>query len=143
MLVSGFGPLLIDMVCKYSQLHNERQIRPRTRTRQPHYITTPTRVGALSQSHPGLCGTPVGPGKDTNGTRGPAGRLWVARQQVTTRHDQDKDETKFTASTSDDEHLNTNMVRAWRRLDFAVREQVLNMGALVLDPCEEAFSAPF
>ena len=29
-------------------------------------------VGALSQSHPGLCGTPVGPGKDTHGTPVPA-----------------------------------------------------------------------
>ena len=28
-------------------------------------------VRALSQSHLGLCGTPVGPGKDTHGTLGP------------------------------------------------------------------------
>ena len=27
------------------------------------------RTGALAQSHPGLCGTLVGPGKDTHGTR--------------------------------------------------------------------------
>ena len=36
--------------------------------------TTQRRVGALPQSHPGLCGTLVGPGKDTHGTPVPLRR---------------------------------------------------------------------
>ena len=37
------------------------------------------RVRTLPQSHPGLCDTPVGPGKDTHGTQGARtreGRRW-------------------------------------------------------------------
>ena len=143
MFVSGFGPLLIDMVCKYSQLHNEREIRARTRTRQPHTITTPTRVGALSQSHPGLCGTPVGPGKDTHGTRGPVREKAVGGPSTSHHATRPRQRRDQVYSVTSDEHLKTNMVGAWHGFDFAVREQVLNVGALVLDPREGAFSAPF
>ena len=45
--------------------------------------TTDTIVGALPQGHPGLCGTPVGPGKETHGTPVPEqGRPWVGPQQL-------------------------------------------------------------
>ena len=36
-----------------------------------------------------------------------------------------------------------DMVRAWHGLGFAVRDQVVHVGALVLEPCEGAFSASF
>ena len=71
---------------KYSQLRmiaHERDVR--TRAQGTHDVTTPThttRVGALPQSHPGLCGTPVGPGNDTHGTPVPTqweGRGWLDR----------------------------------------------------------------
>ena len=59
---------------------------------QPHTI----RVGALPQSHPGLCGTLVGPGKDTHGTSVPKqGRLWVAKMTSDKRQqDTDKSQDK-------------------------------------------------
>ena len=68
-----------------------------TRAHRTQDVTTPTthttRVGALPQSHPGLCGTPVGPGKDTHGTPVPEqGRLWVARQAP--RHDDKQTTTR-------------------------------------------------
>ena len=52
------------------------------------------RLGALLQSHPGLCGTPVGPGKDTHGTLvplrrkvvgGPTNKHHATRSRQTTR----------------------------------------------------------
>ena len=62
------------ILCKYSQLHLHVKHDHEHHDQQPRQ-----RVGALSQSHPGPCGTPVGPGKDTLGPY--AGRPWVARQQ--------------------------------------------------------------
>ena len=69
-------------VCKYSQLHmsvkhdHEHQRKDATTPTTP--TTTQRRLGALPQSHPGLCGTLVGPGKDTHGTPVPEreGRGW-------------------------------------------------------------------
>ena len=60
------------IICKYSQLHmsvkhdheHERTEHMMPRLQQPHQRT----VGALPQSRPGLCGTLVDLGKDTNGT---------------------------------------------------------------------------
>ena len=60
-----------------------------------------TRIVALPQSHPGLCGTPVGPGKDTHGTPVPdrERRGWpnatstkttTAKRQPDTDQSQDK-----------------------------------------------------
>ena len=56
--------------------------------------TARTRVGALPHSHPGLCGTLVGPGKDTHGT--PVllrreGRGWPETRSTRHHHN---DETK-------------------------------------------------
>ena len=57
---------------KYSQLHHDHD-----HAQEHDYLTTsrlqqPRQwVGVLSKSHPGLCGTPVGPCKDTHGTLGP------------------------------------------------------------------------
>ena len=75
----------------------------------------PTRqwVGALPQSHPGLCGTPVSPGKDTRGTRGPArgkavGRGWPTTSTTTTDkrpHDKDRSEPNVLSATSADTHV--------------------------------------
>ena len=48
---------------------------------------THTRVGALQQSHPGLCGTLVGPGKDTHGTPVPPWRKAVGGPTQAPRHD--------------------------------------------------------
>ena len=48
-------------------------------------VTSQQWVGALSQSHPGLCGTPVGPGKDTHSTLGP-----VRERHVRTTRPNDK-----------------------------------------------------
>ena len=57
--------------CKYCQLdmnashdHDDENDCHTTSRFQP----TRQRVGALPQSHPGLCGTPVGPGMVTHGT---------------------------------------------------------------------------
>ena len=40
----------------------------RTEHTMSRFQATQRRVGALPQSHLGLCGTLVGPGKDTHGT---------------------------------------------------------------------------
>ena len=58
-----------------------------TRAHRTQDATTPTsthtRVGSLSQGHPGLCDTPVGPGRTPTVYVGPyAGRPLVARQQL-------------------------------------------------------------
>ena len=60
---------------------------------QPHTI----RVGALPQSHPGLCGTPVGPGKDTHGTPVPKqeGCGWPATTSTKTQTNDDKTQTSL------------------------------------------------
>ena len=84
-------------LCKYSQLHmryiqslthpsthvtRERTERKTSRL-QSTTTTTPRRVGSLPQGHPGLWGTPVGPGRTPtvhlclNG-----GRPWVARRNL-------------------------------------------------------------
>ena len=77
--------------------------------------TTPRRIGALPQSHPGLCGTPVGLGRDSHGTPVPEqGRPWVARnnlheddhRQTTTRHRPVSRQTSV-QETSADTHLET------------------------------------
>ena len=55
----------IDGNCQYSQLHMsvERERKEHTTSRlQQHQ--QPHQEGLAPQSHPGLCGTPVGPGKD-------------------------------------------------------------------------------
>ena len=62
----------------------------RTRAQGTHDVTTPThttRVGALPQSHPGLCGTLVGAGKDTHGTPVPLRRKAVGGPTATPRDD--------------------------------------------------------
>ena len=76
----------------------EHERKARTTSRLQQHTT---RVGALPQSHPGLCSTPVGPSKDTHGTPVPKqGRPWVAQQQATTRDaqqhtDQSQDKRAF------------------------------------------------
>ena len=70
----------------------------RRRTNRTH------RVGALPQSHPGLCGTLLGPGKDTDDTPVPlreGGRGWPKTRF--TRHHQN-DMTKVTAPRLGDQH---------------------------------------
>ena len=58
---------------------------------------TPRRVGALPQSHPGLCGTSVGPGKDTHGTQVPyrEGRGWSAAASTKTTTNDNKTPTSL------------------------------------------------
>ena len=45
--------------------HEHERTECKTSQLQPTRTTT---VGALPQSHPGLCGTPMGPGKHTHST---------------------------------------------------------------------------
>ena len=76
--------------CKYSQLHmsvrhdheHERTERKTSRLQPTH-----TSVGVLPQSHPGLCGTQVGPGKDTHGTPVPQRRKAVSGPTQAPRDD--------------------------------------------------------
>ena len=89
--------------CKYSQLHmSVRHDHEHERTEHNMSRLQPThrRVGALPQSHPGLCGTPVGPGKDTHGTPVPGreGRGWPdtsSTKRPLTRDDHMADESKW------------------------------------------------
>ena len=87
------------LYCKCSQLHmsvKHDHEHERTEHLMPRLqpTTTPRTVGALQQSHPGLCGTLVGPGKDTHGTPVPdrEGRGWPkvtsTRRPTTTRQKQ-------------------------------------------------------
>ena len=82
-----------DGVCKYCQLHmSVRHDAEHARTERK---TSRLRDGSLSQGHPGLCDTPVGPSKTLTVHGSPyAGRPWVARKlhDVTTdkRHTTDK-----------------------------------------------------
>ena len=111
--------IVIFTICKYSQLHmsvmhdHEHELKAHTRRHDSNKHTT--RVVALPQSHPGLCGTPVGPGKDTHGTPVPEqGRPWVARRnlhETTTDNTTDKvlRQTCF-QETSADRPLYTYMV---------------------------------
>ena len=98
-----------QLKCKYSQLHmsyNQLLSRPSThverereehvRSRlQQHQQPHKERVGALPQSHPGLCGTPVGPGKDTHGTPVPdrEGRGWPTTSSTKTTTDKRQQDT--------------------------------------------------
>ena len=67
---------------------HEHERKAHTTSRLQQHTTS---FGALPQSHPGLCGTPVGPGKDTHGTPVPdQGRPWVAHNQL---HDTTTDYT--------------------------------------------------
>ena len=81
------------MYTSYNQLlthpstHVESERKAHTTSRLQQH--TQRWVGALSQSHPGLCGTPVGPGKDTHGTSVPKqGRpsTKTTKRHPTTRH---------------------------------------------------------
>ena len=54
--------------------------------------------GVLPQSHPGLCGTPVGPGKDTHGTPVPLRRKAVGGPTATSRDDPRQTTTEQTRS---------------------------------------------
>ena len=90
-------------ICKYAQLqmsvkHEHEHVHDDCITSR---LQAPQQKGwrFVTESSSSLCGTPVGPGKDTHGTWGPVrGKAVRARQQVTTRHDQDNDETKFAVS---------------------------------------------
>ena len=66
-----------------------------------HQQHTQTRVGALLQSHPGLCGTPVGPGKDTHGTPVPEqGRPSGGPTSSTTRRQTNDNPRKTSLKTN-------------------------------------------
>ena len=73
--------------CKISHLHKSVK-HDHEHERNATTPTTPTttyrRVGAVPQSHPGLCGTPVGPSKDTHGTPVPdrEGRGWQTKSST-------------------------------------------------------------
>ena len=79
----------------YNQLthrstHVERERKEHMMSRlQAHQQPHEERVGALPQSHTELCGTPVGPGKDTHGTPVPKqeGRGWPATTTTKTTND--------------------------------------------------------
>ena len=57
------------------------------------------RVGALPQSHHGLCGTRVGPGRTPTVHLCPKMRLWVAQNTLHARHRNDK--SRFTTPRFD------------------------------------------
>ena len=78
---------------------HERGVRTRAQgTRDVTAPTHTTRVGALPQSHPGLRGTPVGPGKDTHGTPVPLRRKAVGGPTATSRDDPRQTTTEQTRS---------------------------------------------
>ena len=86
---------------------------------QPHTV----RVGALPQSHPGLCGTPVGPGRDTHGTPVPKqGRLWVARNNL----HEDSGKRQQDTDKSQDRHAFSE-TRCWQET-YMVAEPVRETG---------------
>ena len=62
---------------------------------QAHQEPHRERVGALPQSHFGLCGTPVGPSKDTHGTPVPnrEGRGWPATTTTKTTNNKRPQDT--------------------------------------------------
>ena len=105
-------------LCKYSQWHmgvRHDSEHVRTERKTSRLQPTHTRVGSLSQGHPGLCGTPVCPGKDAHGTRGPVRRKGVARQLHDETTDRQGLETnvlsvnkfRLTQQPSADRHLDT------------------------------------
>ena len=75
--------LSVEQVCKYSHTNTNHNKGLALCHRVILGFMAPPRVPART---PTVHGSPN------------AGRPWVARQQVTTRHDQDEDETKFTGS---------------------------------------------
>ena len=89
-------------------------------------VTTPStpttrRVGSLPQCHPGLCGTPVGPGKDTHGTPVPErrGRGWpgtTSTRQLPTNNNKTKTslESNVFLATGVVIHLESYMVAEQR-----------------------------
>ena len=107
-----------------------------TRTQRPHDVTTPTtptttprRVGAIPQSHPRLCGTPVAPGKDIHGTPVPdrKGR-WSPTRRLPTNDETDLESNVFSQ---------TGAVRHWlsymeveQRDDHMADESVENSGII-------------
>ena len=64
----------------------------RRRTNSTH------RVGVLPQSHPGLCGTLVGPSKDTRGTPVPLQRKTVGGPQPASHDNTETTRPRFAAS---------------------------------------------
>ena len=95
----GFdGSVVCGVLCKYSQLHMSAKHdheHERTEHTMSRLQPTQTRSGALPQSHPGLCGTLVGPDKDTHGTPVPLRRTAVGGPTQAPRddhrqHDKDK-----------------------------------------------------
>ena len=70
MVTTESSALPVEQGCKFSQLHMSVKHDHEHERTGTHDVTTPTTpttaqriVGALPQSHPGLCGTPVGPSK--------------------------------------------------------------------------------
>ena len=110
-------------VSVFSVAH-ERVSRPRPRTRLSHYIKTPTNTAmGWLLCHRVILGSvarPVGPGKDTHGTRGPVrgkavgGPTTSHDTRRTTRHTS----SKRASQPGADRHLKTNMV-AEQRDDLA------------------------
>ena len=105
-------------------VEHEREKRPRTRT----HITTPTTTtkgwGFVAESSDSVAPPKVAARTFTVHEGPYAARLWVARQQVTTRHDQHKDETKFTAS-----RLTSTGIQTWQRSGFSkpqIHEEVVD-----------------
>ena len=76
-------------------------------------VPTARRVGALPQSHPGLFGTLVGPGKDTHGTPVPLQRKAVGGPQQASHDNTETTRPRFTASRLDyqqkEKQTNTHM----------------------------------
>ena len=88
-------------VLVFSVAH-ERETHPLIHVERERIVRTtprlqPTRqwVGSLSQGHPGLCDTPVGPGRTPTVHGGScAGRPWVAHSNSTTRRPTHDNTTK-------------------------------------------------
>ena len=84
------------------QLHKhvrKRRRDDRRRTNRTH------RVVALPQSHPGLCGTLVGPGKDTHSTPVPLRREAVGGPRHASHDTTITTRPRFTASRLGDQHV--------------------------------------
>ena len=121
--------------------HVERERKKHMMSRlQSHQQPHQERVGALPQSHPGLCGTPVGPGKDTHATPVPqtgkavGGQTQPPRRRPTTNDHktQASVKTNVLSATSADTHLETYRKnhRRYSRWENSERKPVIRMNGI-------------
>ena len=108
----------LDGTCKYSQLHMSARQHKTSRLQPTH-----TRVGALPQSHAGLCGTLVVPGKDTHGTPVPLRRKAVGGRTQAPRHDRRPKTTRQTRSQDKRAFRKQVLAYTWKLTELAFWER--------------------